>query len=198
MKESDIQNRACYKCKRVFQLSRFPSGARKDGTHSYCIECYNAYKRIYYSKHRDKEIARSSQYNKLHPERCALNLRKCRERNLEHFKKNKLAWELKNKDRVKLYAKNKEAKRRLAKRWSAGISAEQWKLIRENFNFCCAYCHIKPDILTMDHVIPLSKGGTHDPINIIPACKMCNSRKTHLDVKEFQSRNRMSANRERA
>lgn len=40
----------------------------------------------------------------------------------------------------------------------------------------CHYCHeFKP--LTMDHVIPVSKGGPHTASNIVPACQPCNSRK---------------------
>ena len=32
----------------------------------------------------------------------------------------------------------------------------------------------------MDHKIPLSRGGTSDRINIVPACKECNTKKKYL------------------
>ena len=37
----------------------------------------------------------------------------------------------------------------------------------------CYYCgrRVKPEELTMDHKIPLSRGGTSDRSNIVPACK---------------------------
>ena len=46
----------------------------------------------------------------------------------------------------------------------------------------CYYCgkKVKPEELTMDHKIPLSRGGTSDRINIVPACKECNNRKKYL------------------
>jgi 5-methylcytosine-specific restriction endonuclease McrA len=31
--------------------------------------------------------------------------------------------------------------------------------------------------LTMDHVVPLSKGGPHTKENVVPACRPCNARK---------------------
>jgi len=32
----------------------------------------------------------------------------------------------------------------------------------------------------MDHIIPLSRGGTSERFNIVPACKECNNRKKYL------------------
>lgn len=46
----------------------------------------------------------------------------------------------------------------------------------------CYYCHRKVgrDSLTMDHVLPLSRGGKSKKGNIVPACKQCNSKKKYL------------------
>lgn len=41
----------------------------------------------------------------------------------------------------------------------------------------CAYCGIKSDALTLDHVIPLKLGGRHSIGNLVPACQPCNSSK---------------------
>ena len=57
------------------------------------------------------------------------------------------------------------------------------KAIFERDNNTCQYCGKKKrkDKLTIDHVIPLSKGGAHGPENIVTACRPCNSRKwNHL------------------
>ncbi|MEO5359570.1 MAG: HNH endonuclease [Nitrospirota bacterium] len=45
----------------------------------------------------------------------------------------------------------------------------------------CYYCNsaIPPSELTMDHIIPVSKGGMSIKSNIAPACKDCNVRKKH-------------------
>lgn len=39
--------------------------------------------------------------------------------------------------------------------------------------------------LTMDHVVPLTRGGWHDPINVVPACQSCNSKKHDKTLIEF-------------
>jgi len=43
----------------------------------------------------------------------------------------------------------------------------------------CHYCGrtFPPSELTMDHVIPVSRGGRSDRHNVVPCCKECNSRK---------------------
>jgi 5-methylcytosine-specific restriction protein A len=43
----------------------------------------------------------------------------------------------------------------------------------------CHYCKKKfvPSELTMDHVIPLARGGESIKNNVVPACKACNSNK---------------------
>ena len=46
----------------------------------------------------------------------------------------------------------------------------------------CHYCHgqFAPEELTMDHVVPLSRGGKSTKGNVVPCCKDCNNRKKYL------------------
>ena len=46
----------------------------------------------------------------------------------------------------------------------------------------CHYCHseVGRNRLTMDHVVPLSRGGKSTKGNIVPACKDCNNKKKYL------------------
>jgi len=43
----------------------------------------------------------------------------------------------------------------------------------------CNYCEktFKPEELTMDHVVPIARGGESVKNNVVPACKECNSKK---------------------
>ena len=46
----------------------------------------------------------------------------------------------------------------------------------------CYYCHqrVGREKLTMDHVVPLSRGGKSTKGNIVAACKECNNKKKYL------------------
>jgi len=52
----------------------------------------------------------------------------------------------------------------------------------------CHYCggSFSPKELTLDHVVPLSRGGKSTRGNCVPACKECNSRKQSLLPVEWQ------------
>lgn len=51
----------------------------------------------------------------------------------------------------------------------------------------CHYCGKKfpPDDLTMDHIVPLSRGGRSTKGNIVPSCRNCNQEKKYYTPVEF-------------
>lgn len=53
-------------------------------------------------------------------------------------------------------------------------------------SFKCQYCgKSSPDvILEVDHVVPVSKGGDNDPINLITSCRDCNRGKSNIDLSD--------------
>jgi hypothetical protein len=55
--------------------------------------------------------------------------------------------------------------------------------------WCCVYCGRRcqcspgePNNMTLDHVVPLSRGGTNDRWNIVPACPECNQAKDSQEL----------------
>ncbi len=44
-------------------------------------------------------------------------------------------------------------------------------------HYTCQYCGRQAGDLTIDHVVPKSKGGEHTWENLVSACKVCNHRK---------------------
>lgn len=54
--------------------------------------------------------------------------------------------------------------------------------ILKKTKFCCAACGAKLDIVkhTVDHIIPISRGGTNEIDNLVGLCKVCNEYKDNL------------------
>ena len=48
--------------------------------------------------------------------------------------------------------------------------------LAEAQNWRCAYCGCVMDFgtVTIEHVVPLGRGGTHDEMNMVAACWTCN------------------------
>ncbi len=56
-----------------------------------------------------------------------------------------------------------------------GVSLTRQNIFKRD-NFECQYCGTKRE-LTLDHVIPSSRGGPHSWLNLVTACKRCNAKK---------------------
>ena len=83
----------------------------------------------------------------------------------------------------------KNARRRALKLNAVGNwTREQFKELCEQVDYYCVYCHQKFDKLTPDHIIPLSRGGSNDIANIIPACGPCNYSKQDKTPLEYLTR----------
>ena len=52
----------------------------------------------------------------------------------------------------------------------------------------CVYCGTSGGRLTLDHVVPRSRGGTHSWENLVAACKPCNHRKGGKTLEEARLR----------
>lgn len=56
----------------------------------------------------------------------------------------------------------------------------------------CYYCHAKVGkVYEVDHVIPLSRGGTNDPSNLVIACPPCNAKKYNKLPHEWREGGRL-------
>ena len=57
----------------------------------------------------------------------------------------------------------------------ADLTLDQWETILRSWSYSCAHCgsHYQE----LDHVIPLSEGGTTTAGNCVPSCTGCNRRK---------------------
>lgn len=96
----------------------------------------------------------------------------------DEYLRSRKAWREKNREKVLFYQRASEHNRRRARR-GRRIFYEEWKKLLMETGGKCLCCRIvkSESLLTMDHIVPLVKGGNHDIANIQPLCRSCNSKK---------------------
>jgi hypothetical protein len=74
---------------------------------------------------------------------------------------------------------------------SVGVTPRDWKRLIVRYGGRCAYCRERCERPTVDHIIPVMRGGRHSIGNTLPACLSCNSSKGGLLLIEFKVRRGM-------
>lgn len=76
----------------------------------------------------------------------------------------------------RFYSRTRESKERGA---HGKHSFVEWTDLKKRLNYQCQICkRFEPEIkLTIDHIVPISRGGTNHIENIQPLCQSCNSKK---------------------
>lgn len=64
------------------------------------------------------------------------------------------------------------------------FTLREWLALCESYDHRCLACG-QPKPLTVDHVVPLSKGGSNSIENIQPLCQPCNSEK-HVKIIDYR------------
>ena len=140
--------------------------------------------------------------------------KKRRQRDPEKVKATKIAWKKNNPEAVKRhkrteYERHHEKIKARVRRWvennpdmrraqtlkrrslqknAAGADYTTAQHIRWRIDLYggrCYYCGAEAD--TIDHRIPLVRGGSHWPASLVPACRSCNSRKHDKTELEFRA-----------
>ena len=154
-------------------------------------EAERAYQQSYYSIHLEKIRAKNKAYYRTHGDDEKAHARR---RYLSHRDGiNGPVFMETLRVRNRRYAQTHRAQKNDAnheyRARLAGVAstatAEHEKAIKAAYKGRCAYCGRKPKQLTIDHVIPLAKGGSHIPENLVPACKPCNSAKRDREAPSF-------------
>lgn len=124
--------------------------------------------RKFYHEHRE-EISKRRRENR-NCEREA----EYREKNKEKVAQANREWAKNNKDKVNAIAHKKRA---ILRNCEGSYTSEEWIALCEAYGNKCLCCR-KPNIkLTVDHIIPLSRGGSNYITNIQPLCQACNNKK---------------------
>lgn len=100
-----------------------------------------------------------------------------RRANRARFNASAAAWRAQNSEAVRAQKRASEQRRRASRRTSTrnAPSAEELRALVAP-GVLCFYCETAP-ATTVDHFIPLARGGSHELSNLVGACRSCNSSK---------------------
>lgn len=165
----------CHCCGIDKPINQFYKNKRVvDGYSTLCKVCANEkhknYSPMYY------------QNNKEHITKIAREWKiKDRKNNPEKYRMQYRLYKDRNKDKLKEKSRCAQEMRRMA---GKSINNKEWEQIKEDYFYRCAYCNEKKP-LVKDHIVPVSRGGTNDYRNIVPACKECNGKKGDKSLLRF-------------
>ena len=120
----------------------------------------------------------------VNPEKQNKASRKWQRKNPDKVKAWAKRWRDNNPDKVRLFSQKRDFRKRNAE---GDFTLGEWNSKLEEYNYRCAYCgcELDTDIITIDHVIPISRGGPNYIENLVPACRSCNSKKHTKTADEF-------------
>jgi 5-methylcytosine-specific restriction endonuclease McrA len=181
--EEILLKKKCFRCKVIKDANEFGKEKRNnDGLQSYCKECMNEYSRDWDKKNPEKRRIISKKWRSANPE---LGIRLAREWNLSHVERKREInrnWNKNHPKQVRMMEKNRDYRERNAP--GKGITEREWNQLKEDCDYRCVYCG-KKTTLELDHVIPISKGGAHEILNAVPACRSCNGKKSNKSLLLF-------------
>ncbi|WP_217449215.1 HNH endonuclease [Deinococcus sp. JMULE3] len=91
----------------------------------------------------------------------------------------------KNPERVRMW---KMRRRALENNAEGSFTPQELREKLAEYSGKCHWCGSLTDKPELDHLIPLSKGGSNWISNIVPSCVSCNRRKSNIMPEEFLAR----------
>lgn len=152
--------------------------------------CHRHYSQAWYHANRDRARAQQAQYRATrrdvdrervrawraaNPDRVRDAVRAYHAAHTDAIRERRREYRDANRDKIRALNNRRKAMQRNVE--INDLTPDEWVEIIARSDGRCAYCGCVPDRITMDHVIPLSRGGNHTASNVVPACGPCNSRK---------------------
>lgn len=135
-----------------------------------------------YEANPEREKERKRKWKEANQWREKETNRKWREANLERHKELSRKWKEANPDKT---AANNHKRRARKSNADGTATAEQIKARFQYHENRCYYCGDSESGLHIEHRIPLSRGGSNWPANLVPSCPTCNLSKHAKTEKEF-------------
>lgn len=137
----------------------------------------------YYKDNTEKKKEYSKWWQKENPDKVKERNKRWEQRNPEKVAERHKRWSLQNPEKRRVISKNSNYKRKRSV--SGKFTSDEWIELCGRYDNKCLCCGRQDAVLTVDHVIPISKGGSNIIDNIQPLCLSCNSKK-HVKIIDFR------------
>ena len=183
------QYKACTQCKQIKTFNEFPKNKQNktNGLHSQCKNCRNSNYKKYASNNLEKIKNKRKKYRQDNRLLILAKHKKDYLINKEVYRKKNSEWGKNN--RLKTRERTRRRRFRLQEVPVFFISNKEFKKL---YTSNCFYCKSQNEI-TIDHIIPISRGGTHGIGNLVSCCKSCNSSKNNKTIMEWKMVNKKIA-----
>jgi hypothetical protein len=172
-------NYQCKSCRKEINKKSYNKTKTTTDTHQICTKCLDTKTIEDFYKDPRSRNGYMRKCKNCHNKICSANNKK----RPEATKAAAAKWRKNNPDKIKILNSATKSRRRKSERKL--FSRKDWLYILRQYRSCCAYCGGAGD-LTMDHVVPLIRGGRHSVGNIVPACRSCNSSKNRKFIVEWR------------
>lgn len=151
--------------------------------------------RAYYVLHQQEYVDRATRWREANPEKAREHARNGHARNRdrnnayarEHAREKYAEDPQKYRDRFNAWAQSPQGRawfhQKRAERRGVPYTEEALEWLESLDSPLCTYCG--EPATSIDHIVPISRGGTGERENLTPACGRCNSRKNAMSVSAF-------------
>jgi len=202
-----VELKHCSRCGETFPATSEYFHKKKDGKYGlncYCKECNKARALAHHYENREARLGYLTEYREQNREKLRqykrnpdkkrasdreyywANVDRKRDQARQYYQIHKAAfvqrameWSKKNPEKAKAYTRVKALRRRGAP--LDAISREYVSIISRDV---CVYCGSSGDIV-IDHIHPISNGGTSEWTNLAPSCRSCNAAKTNKSLLSY-------------
>lgn len=173
------QSKTCRLCKQVLLMNNFGKTiGYKDGYNTICKTCANKRAAEYRKNNPEKVKALRSKWKKENPEKNRASAKKYQAKNLEKHLKATNEYRQRNRNKYRNYMHNRRV---LISAVTYFISDKELKML---YSQPCKKCGSKNN-QTIDHIIPIARGGKHSIGNLQTLCLKCNSSKKDKTWREW-------------
>ena len=190
-----MDSKSCSRCQCVKPLEDFHKNASSpDGRYSICRQCSNKTSRIkrssaeakeqekersarYYQENKDRLLENRKKRYERDKEKALESNRKWHEANIEHHRELNRQWSKNNPEAARALVARRRA--RLLEADGFYTKDDIFRMIDEQGGLCPACNADLANGYNVDHVIPVSRGGSNYPDNLQLLCPTCNRSKSN-------------------